>query len=97
MNDTAREIKEAFVCGFIAMSAVALLIGLVALGVFVCRAGIYFLMERPACIELSKLTGREAFISPRVSCMLKENGEWVDYRVVTEKKSSVTIKRESAK
>jgi len=54
-------------------------------------------MERPACIELSKLTGREAFVSPRVSCMLKENGEWVDYRVVTEKKSSVTIKRESAK
>jgi len=94
MNDTAREIKEAF---FAAVSAYALLIGLVVLGGFVCIAGEYFLISRPACIELSKLTGREAFISPRVSCMLKDNGDWVDYRVVTEKKSSVTIKRESAK
>jgi hypothetical protein len=66
-------------------------------GLFLIVSGKYFLVSRPACLELSKLTGREAYISPRVSCVLKDNGEWVDYRVVTEKKSSVTIKRESAK
>jgi hypothetical protein len=92
MNDTARKIKETFVYFAVAAGA---LIAVAGLCLIVC--GKYFLMERPACIELSKLTGREAFVSPRVSCMLKENGEWVDYRVVTEKKSSVTIKRESAK
>lgn len=65
--------------------------------IFVISCFVYgasYFIDRPSCDAFGKLTGQETFYSLGTNCVVKYNGEWVDYSVATKKKQEITIKNQ---
>jgi len=48
-------------------------------------AGYSLAVDKPACYAYGKLSGQEVFYSLGTSCIVKRDGEWVDYSVAISK------------
>lgn len=51
------------------------------------------LVDKPACAEYSVVSGQETFYSLGTGCIVKRNGEWVDYGVAVGNKQEITLKQ----
>lgn len=72
--------------------AALLILALIA-GIFGMIFGVQYWVERPACAEFGALAGAQTYYSAGTNCLVKRDGQWVDYKVFVGNKHEITVKQ----
>lgn len=67
--------------------------GAIAAAVIFATVAYSWAIDRPACYAYGVVSQQSVFWSIGTNCIVKQDGNWVDFQVATHRKQEITIKQ----